>query len=53
MTEIIFYKLGNQMVNQHFMNPRKCLNIREKGNKFIAKLTIVQICFSFSSSGSY
>lgn len=29
------------MVKEHFMNPRKCLNKREKGNKLIAKLTIV------------
>lgn len=46
MTEIILYKLGNQRVNKHFMNPRKCLNTREKGNTCIAKLTLVQICFS-------
>lgn len=46
MTEIILYKLGTQRVNKHFMNPRKCLNMREKGNTCIEKLTLVQICFS-------
>lgn len=38
----MFHKLGNQMVMEHFKNPRKCLNKREKGNKLIPKLTIVQ-----------
>lgn len=43
MTETMFHKLENQMVNEHFLNPRKCLSTMEKGNKSIAKLTIVKI----------